>query len=261
VARLRPELVEGTTTKPARTAKSTDPLAALRTQAEERLRQCARLIEAGVQVVDPATTYVGPGVLIAEGTVIHPNTSVTGETVIGRCCRIGPNAVILDSRLGDDVAVVASVLEGAVVEDGADVGPFSHLRPGTHLEAGVHVGNFVEVKASRLGRGTKVGHFSYVGDAQVGAQVNIGAGTVTCNFDGEKKNRTVIEDGAFIGSDTMLVAPVRVGRGAVTGAGSVVTRDVPAGAKVAGVPAVPTGRQARVTPGRRPRGQVRKQLG
>jgi bifunctional UDP-N-acetylglucosamine pyrophosphorylase/glucosamine-1-phosphate N-acetyltransferase len=129
------------------------------------------------------------------------------------------------------------MLEEAVLESSVEVGPFSHLRPGSHLETGVHIGNFVEVKASRLGRGTKVGHFSYVGDAEVGEEVNIGAGTVTCNYDGEKKNVTVIGDRAFIGSDTMLVAPVRLGEDAKTGAGAVVTEDVPAGAKVAGVPA------------------------
>ena len=237
-----------------RTAVESDALAALRTQAEERLRQCARLIEAGVQIIDPATAYVEPGVAVGSGTVIHPNTTISGDTVIGERCRIGPNTVISDSRLGSEVAVVASVVEGAVLEDGCDVGPFSHLRPGAHLETGVHVGNFVEIKASRLGRGTKVGHFSYLGDARVGAGVNIGAGTVTCNYDGEKKNETVIEDDAFIGSDTMLVAPVQVGRGASTGAGAVVTRDVPAGAVVAGVPARPVTR-------RRSRGQVQKQVG
>ena len=241
-------------TKPRRAAKRSDPLAALRAQAEERLRQCLRLIEAGVRIVDPATTYVEPGLAVGAGTVIHPNTTVSGESAIGERCRIGPNAVIVDSRIGDDAVVVASVLEGAVLEAGVEVGPFSHLRPGTHLEAGVHVGNFVEIKASRLGRGTKVGHFCYVGDAQVGAEVNIGAGTVTCNYDGEKKHETVIEDGAFIGSDTMLVAPVRVGRDASTGAGSVVTRDVPTGAQVVGVPARRAGRL-------RSQGQVHKQIG
>jgi len=223
--------------KPRRPARRLGPLAALRAQAEERLAQCLRLAEAGVRIVDPATTYVEPQIAVGKGTIIHPNTTIMGASVIGQRCRIGPNSVIIDSRIGDDVVVVASVLEGSVLEEGVGVGPFSHLRRGTHLEAGVHVGNFVEIKASRLGRGTKVGHFSYVGDAQVGAQVNIGAGTVTCNYDGEKKNETVIEDGALIGSDTMLVAPVRVGRGASTGAGSVVTRDVPAGTQVVGAPA------------------------
>jgi bifunctional UDP-N-acetylglucosamine pyrophosphorylase / glucosamine-1-phosphate N-acetyltransferase len=191
----------------------------------------------GITIVDPNTTYIEPGIEIGEGTVIRPNTSISGRTTIGARCRIGPNTVIEDSRIEDDVTVFASVVEGANIERGADVGPFSHLRPGAHLEAGVHIGNFVEVKASRIGQGSRAGHFSYIGDATVGSEVNIGAGTVTCNYDGEKKNQTVIEDGAFIGSDTMLVAPVHVGRNAATGAGSVVTKDVPDGAKVAGVPA------------------------
>jgi bifunctional UDP-N-acetylglucosamine pyrophosphorylase/glucosamine-1-phosphate N-acetyltransferase len=129
------------------------------------------------------------------------------------------------------------VLEQAVMEDGSDIGPFGHLRKGARLCEGAHVGNFGELKQSTLGPGAKMGHFGYLGDAEVGADANVGAGTVTCNYDGERKYRTVIEEGAFIGSDTMLVAPVRVGKGAKTGAGSVVTRDVPAGALAYGVPA------------------------
>jgi len=230
-----------------------ETLAALQAQAQERLLACARLLEAGVRVTDPATTYVEPGVSIGAGTEIRPNTTISGRTVIGAACTIGPNTVITDSEIGDSCAIVASVIEGAVLAGGVDVGPFSHLRPGSRLETGVHVGNFVEVKASRLGRGTKVGHFSYVGDAEVGEEVNIGAGTVTCNYDGEKKSVTVIGDGAFVGSDTMLVAPVRLGRGARTGAGAVVTQDVPEGATVAGVP-------ARAISGKARR-QVRKQGG
>ena len=189
------------------------------------------------RIIDPKSTYIEPSVKIGKGTTILPNTTISGRTTIGARCRIGPNSVIADSRIEDEVTIFASVVEGAVIEKGADVGPFSHLRPGAHLEAGVHIGNFVEVKASRIGAGSRAGHFSYIGDAKVGAEVNIGAGTVTCNYDGEKKNETVIEDGAFIGSDTMLVAPVHVGRKASTGAGSVVTKDVPEGVKVAGVPA------------------------
>lgn len=212
-------------------------LAALEAQARERLLACARLIEAGVRIVDPATTYVGPGVEIGAETEIRPNTTIGGDSVIGTRCVIGPNTVISDSRIGDECSVVASMLEGAVLESKVEVGPFSHLRPGSHLETAVHIGNFVEVKSSRLGRGTKVGHFSYIGDAQVGENVNIGAGTVTCNYDGEAKHETIIGDGAFIGSDTMLVAPVRLGKGARTGAGAVVTEDVPNGETVAGVPA------------------------
>ncbi len=214
-----------------------DTLVALQAQSHERLLACARLIEAGVSIVDPATTYVEPGIEIGTGTEIKPNTTIGGSSTIGARCTIGPNSVITDSRIGDECVVVASWLEEAVLESGVNVGPFSHLRPGSHLEANVHVGNFVEVKASRLGRGTRVGHFSYVGDAQVGEEVNIGAGTVTCNYDGEKKNVTVVGDHAFVGSDTMLVAPVRLGKGSKTGAGAVVTKDVPDGATVAGVPA------------------------
>ncbi len=230
-----------------------DTLAALQARAHERLLACARLIETGVLITDPATTYVEAGVEIGAGTEIKPNTTISGRSVIGARCTLGPNTVITDSRIGDECSLVASMLEEAVLESGVEVGPFSHLRPGSHLETGVHVGNFVEVKASRLGRGTKVGHFSYVGDAQVGEEVNIGAGTVTCNYDCEKKNVTVIWDRSFIGSDTMLVAPVRWGEDAVTGAGAVVTEDVPAGAKVAGVPARSLSGQTRR--------QVRKQGG
>jgi len=212
---------------------------ALHAQLEERLQECARLMEAGVHIVDPATTYVDVGVEVGAGTVIYPNTTITGETMIGRGCRIGPNTIIADSRIGDECEVLASVIEGASLEAGVDVGPFSHLRPDSYLESGVHIGNFVEVKASRLGAGTKVGHFSYVGDAKVGEDVNMGAGTVTCNYDGKTKNKTTIGRGAFIGSDTMLVAPVNVGAGAATAAGAVVTEDVPDGGQVAGVPARP----------------------
>jgi len=206
-------------------------------------RKVKRADFTGVQIISPRTTYIEPGVEVNAGTVIHPNTTISGKTTIGARCRIGPNSIIADSQIGDEVSVFASVVEGAVIESGADVGPFSHLRPGSHLERAVHIGNFVEVKASRIGASSRAGHFSYIGDAQVGADVNIGAGTVTCNYDGETKHQTVIEDGSFIGSDTMLVAPVRVGRKAATGAGSVVTNDVPDGAKVSGIPAriAPTG--------------------
>jgi bifunctional UDP-N-acetylglucosamine pyrophosphorylase/glucosamine-1-phosphate N-acetyltransferase len=234
-------------------ATSEHTLAALEAQVRQRLLACARLMEAGVRITDPATTYIEAGVRIGEGTEVRPNTTISAATVIGTRCVIGPNAVISDSRIGDGCTVTASVLEGAVLEDGVEVGPFSHLRTGAYLEAGVHVGNFVEVKASRLGRGTKVGHVSYVGDARVGERVNIGAGTVTCNYDGETKNETIIGDDAFVGSDTMLVAPVTIGKGAKTGAGAVVTEDVPDGATVAGVP-------ARSLAGRTRR-QVRKQGG
>jgi bifunctional UDP-N-acetylglucosamine pyrophosphorylase/glucosamine-1-phosphate N-acetyltransferase len=191
----------------------------------------------GVTIVDPATAYIEPTVTIGRDTTIQPNTHLRGETVVGEGCTIGPNAIIEDCTIGDRCRVLASVVEQAVMEDGADVGPFSHLRKGARLCEGAHVGNFGELKQATLGPGAKMGHFSYLGDTEVGARANVGAGTVTCNYDGERKHKTVIEDGAFIGSATMLVAPVRVGREAKTGAGSVVTHDVPDGAVAYGVPA------------------------
>ena len=208
-------------------------------QAEAVLRQRLRShwMLAGVTLVDPPSTFIDADVEIGQDTVVYPNTHLYGTTRIGRGCSVGPNAVIENSVVGEECRIVASMLEGATLEAGVTVGPYSHLRPGSHVEQDVRVGNYVEVKESRLGRGTRVGHFSYIGDATVGRDVNVGAGTVTCNFDGAAKHRTVIEDGALIGSDTMLVAPVRVGQGAVTGAGAVVTRDVDPEALVTGVPA------------------------
>jgi bifunctional UDP-N-acetylglucosamine pyrophosphorylase/glucosamine-1-phosphate N-acetyltransferase len=191
----------------------------------------------GVTIVDPATTYIEPGVTIGQDTTVWPNTHLRGETTIGQGCHIGPNTIVVDCRIGDGCRALASVLEQAVMENGADIGPFGHLRKGAHLCEGAHMGNFGEMKNSTLGPGAKMGHFSYLGDAEVGAGANIGAGAITCNYDGVRKHKTVIEEGAFIGSDTMLVAPVRVGQGAKTGAGAVVTRDVPAGAVAYGVPA------------------------
>jgi len=192
---------------------------------------------AGVTIVDPAATYLDVEVVLGQDTVILPNTHVRGATRVGRRCVIGPNTVVADCQIGDDCRVEASFAEQAVLEDGVDVGPFAHLRSGAHLARGVHMGNFGEVKKSYLGPGTKMGHFSYIGDAVVGAEVNIGAGTVTCNYDGKKKNETVIGDRTFIGSDTMLVAPVKIGAGAKTGAGAVVTHDIPPGCIAYGVPA------------------------
>jgi len=208
-------------------------------EAEKVMRQRInrRWMLEGVTLVDPATTYIDVTVEIGQDTVIYPNTHLRGQTHIGRRCAIGPDCVLVDTIVGDNCKIQLSVAEGALLEDDVDVGPFAHLRKGAHLARGVHMGNFGEVKNSYLGPGTKMGHFSYVGDATVGAEVNISAGTITCNYDGVRKHRTIIEEGAFIGSDTMLVAPVRVGAGAKTGAGSVVTRDVPPGSVVYGVPA------------------------
>ncbi|TET54480.1 MAG: bifunctional UDP-N-acetylglucosamine diphosphorylase/glucosamine-1-phosphate N-acetyltransferase GlmU, partial [Anaerolineales bacterium] len=191
----------------------------------------------GVTILDPATTYIASDATIGPDTTILPNTHLRGTTSIGRSCHIGPNAIVVDCQIGDRCRVVASVLEHAVMEDGSDVGPFGHLRQGAHLGKGAHVGNFGEIKESTLGPGAKMGHFGYLGDAEIGARANIGAGTITCNYDGKEKHKTVVEEDAFIGSDTMLVAPVRVGKGARTGAGAVVTRDVPDGKTACGVPA------------------------
>ena len=205
--------------------------------AEMRARIARRHMLAGVTIVDPATAYIDAGATIGPETVIEPNTHVLGATEIGRGCTIGPGSHIEGSRIGDGCIVRYSMVEESTLGEGVEMGPYSHLRPGSQIEDGVHIGNFAEVKGSRLGRGTKMGHFSYIGDADVGEGVNIGAGTITANYDGVRKNRTVIEDGAFIGSDTMLVAPVRVGRGASTSAGSVVNRDVPEGMLAVGAPA------------------------
>lgn len=191
----------------------------------------------GVSLVDPATIYIGPEVVIGGDTVILPNTHLEGRTVVGKGCRLGPNTIVRDSTLGEGCKAEASVIEHAVMEEDVEIGPFTHLRKGAYLCRGVRVGNFGEVKSSRLGPGVKMGHFSYIGDASIEAGVNIGAGTITCNYDGESKHPTEIGEGAFIGSDTMLVAPVRVGRGARTGAGSVVTHDVPDHTVAVGVPA------------------------
>jgi len=192
---------------------------------------------AGVTIIDPETTYIEADVQIGQDTVIHPNTHLRGKTVIGQDCEIGPDTSVIDSKVGNQVHLIASVLEMAVVADQVTIGPFCHLRKGAHLDEGVHLGNFAEVKESYLGPDTKMGHFSYIGNAKIGKNVNIGAGTITCNFDGEKKNPTEIGDDAFIGSDTMLVAPVKIGDRSVTGAGAVVTRDVPPDTLVIGVPA------------------------
>lgn len=208
-------------------------------EAEAALRQRInrRWMEAGVTLIDPDTAYIDDTVRIGQDTVVHPATYLRGKTTIGQQCVIGPNTAVQDSEIGQRCLISFSVLERCRLEDGVDVGPFAHLRPGAHLAAGVHVGNFGEIKNSYLGPGSKMGHFSYLGDATLGHNVNVGAGTITCNFDGMVKHHTVVGDDVFIGSDTMLVAPVELGAGARTGAGSVVTHDVPAGKLALGVPA------------------------
>jgi bifunctional UDP-N-acetylglucosamine pyrophosphorylase/glucosamine-1-phosphate N-acetyltransferase len=208
-------------------------------QAESEMRRLIneRWMLAGVTLVHPEAIYIDAGVEIGAETVIWPNTFLQGQTRVGQACTLGPGSVIRDSTVGDGCRVELSVLEHAIMDEGSEIGPFGHLRKGAHLGPGVHMGNFGEVKNSYLGPGAKMGHFSYLGDATVGAGANIGAGTITCNYDGRRKHRTVIGDDAFVGSDTMLVAPVEVGKGARTGAGSVVTHDIPPGTVAYGVPA------------------------
>jgi len=207
--------------------------------AEQLLRR--RILErhmyAGVTIIDPATTYVDDEVTIGADTVILPGTMITGKTHIGSECRIGPGTTIDQSTVGDRCIVRNSALEETTLEDDVHMGPFSHCRPGAHLAHGVRMGNFAEVKNSYIGAETDMHHFSYAGDTTMGAHVNIGAGVVTVNYDGKQKHRTVIGEKAFVGCDTMLIAPVTVGDGAITGAGAVVNRDVPPGVLVVGVPA------------------------
>jgi bifunctional UDP-N-acetylglucosamine pyrophosphorylase/glucosamine-1-phosphate N-acetyltransferase len=208
-------------------------------QAERIMRERINttLMLAGVTLIDPATTYIEPDVVIGEDTVIEPNTHLRGKTRIGANCHIGPNAIIRDSQIGDECEIVASDITQAVVEDRVRIGPFARLRPSTHIARDVRIGNFGEVKNSYIGERSHIGHFSYVGDAQLGKRVNIGAGTITCNYDGAQKNRTVIGDDAFIGSDTLLIAPVTIGARARTGAGAVVNKDIPPDSLAVGMPA------------------------
>jgi bifunctional UDP-N-acetylglucosamine pyrophosphorylase/glucosamine-1-phosphate N-acetyltransferase len=191
----------------------------------------------GVTMISPVSTYIEVGVIIGRDTVIWPNTYLHGRTEIGEANVIGPNTMIRDSKIGNRCNVRMSVLEGAVLEDEVDMGPFARLRKGAHLGSHVHMGNFGEVKDSYLAEGVKMGHFSYIGNAQIGANTNIGAGTITCNYDGVRKNPTEIGEDVFIGSDTMLVAPLKIGDRAMTGAGAVVTKDVPPDMLAVGMPA------------------------
>jgi bifunctional UDP-N-acetylglucosamine pyrophosphorylase/glucosamine-1-phosphate N-acetyltransferase len=189
----------------------------------------------GVRVCDPARVWIEAEVEVGADSVLYPDVALLGRTVVGRGCTLHQGAWLRDTVLGDGVVVEPySVLDGASVGDGCRVGPFARLRPGAVLERNARVGNFVEVKQSRLGEGAKANHLAYIGDAEVGAGANIGAGVVTCNYDGVAKHPTSIGRGAFVGSDTMLVAPVRVGDDASTAAGSVITQDVEDGALAVG---------------------------
>ena len=190
-----------------------------------------------LQIINPKTTYIDEEAEIGQGTVIYPNTTILGKVKIGKNCEIGPNSVIQDSEIGDSCIIFFSVVKNSEISDKVDIGPFSHLRGQVKIAKGVHVGNYVEMVRTTVGSNTKVGHVTYLGDATVGENVNIGAGTITANYDGRKKNKTVVEDGVFIGADTTLVAPVKVAKGAKTGAGAVVIEDVPENTLVLGVPA------------------------
>ena len=203
-------------------------------------------MRAGVTMRDPSTVYLDWSVEFDVDVVLEPNVILTGRTSVGTGSTIGPGTTIADSTIGADCRVWASVVEGSVVEDGARIGPYSHLRAGTHVGPGAEVGNFAELKNTRLGARVKQHHVSYLGDAELGDRTNVGAGTITANWDGRTKNRTTIGKDAFLGVDTMLVAPVEIGDGAKTGAGAVVTKSVPPGRLAVGVPA--RIREPRVTP-------------
>ena len=188
------------------------------------------LMAAGVTLIDPATTYIDPGVMVGADTVIHPGVVIQGQTRIGAACEIHAYSRLVDAEIGDHVTVLNfCLIVGARVAHSAAIGPFAHIRPETVVGEKAKVGNFVELKKTTLGAGAKASHLSYLGDATIGPNVNIGAGTITCNYDGKKKHQTVIEEGAFIGSDSQLIAPVRIGKAAYVAAGSSITEDVPAG--------------------------------
>jgi len=183
----------------------------------------------GVTIVDPNSTFIERGVKIGQDTIIYPFTIIEKGTKIGSNCFIGPYSHLIDADIGKGVRVWASIIESSTVKEGANIGPYAHLRPETVVEKGAKIGNFVELKKTIMGEGSKASHLTYLGDATIGKKVNIGAGTITCNYDGEKKHKTVIEDGVFIGSNNSLVAPVKLGKYSYTGAGSTITKDVPAG--------------------------------
>ena len=196
-----------------------------------RQRLNEKLMRAGVSFIDPAATYVDARTEIGPDTVVYPGVHLRGANRIGRDCILEPGVIIADCTLGDGVHVKAgSVLQDSRVGDGTDIGPMAHLRPGTELAGRNKIGNFVETKKAVIGLGSKASHLTYIGDAEVGAEVNIGCGTITCNYDGVNKHKTIIEDGVFVGSDTQFVAPVRIGRNSLIGAGSTITKDVPADA-------------------------------
>jgi bifunctional UDP-N-acetylglucosamine pyrophosphorylase/glucosamine-1-phosphate N-acetyltransferase len=216
---------------------SADPDEAMGINSRFDLSQAEMIVQArtnlrwmleGITMLDPATVFIGAEVTLGRDTVLYPNVRLEGKTVLGEVCTVCPGSRIADSVLGREVTIKdACVIESSTIADKASVGPFAHLRPGTVLGAGARIGNFVEVKKSVIGEGSKANHLAYLGDATIGRDVNIGAGVITCNYDGFRKHQTVIEDGVFVGSDAQLVAPVRIGKGALVAAGATITRDVP----------------------------------
>ena len=211
-----------------------------------RRRIIDRMLESGVPIRDRHATWIDAGVSIEPGAIIEPGCHLRGRTAIGSGSRIGPNAIVEDSAIGRGCTLESCTIRGSTLHDDIEVGPYSTIRPGCEIESHVHIGTHAELKEARIGRHVQIGHFSYVGDAEIGARTNIGAGAITCNFDGQSKQRTIIGEDAFIGSDTMLIAPIRIGDRARTGAGAVVTKDVPDDGNAVGHP-------ARLTPSRRSR--------
>jgi bifunctional UDP-N-acetylglucosamine pyrophosphorylase/glucosamine-1-phosphate N-acetyltransferase len=198
-----------------------------RAQEIQRKRILTGLMRSGVRIMDPATTFIDSGVKVGRDTVILPFCMISGDTSIGEDCLIGPQTYIFDTKIGDGVSIMLAIIRESVIGSRSRVGPFSNIRPGSKIGERVSVGNFVELKKATIEEGAKMNHLAYIGDAFIGKGVNIGAGTITCNYDGEKKHPTTIEDEAFVGSNAALVAPVRIGKGAVIGAGSTITEDVP----------------------------------
>jgi len=193
-----------------------------------RLKKCHQLMNDGVTIFYPATCVIDVEVQVAEDTIIEPFVQLLGKTKIGSSCRIRSYSVIRDAEIADAVTILPGcIITDSRVSPGAILGPYSHLRPGSEIGEGAHVGNFVETKKTKLGKGSKANHLTYLGDAEIGEKVNVGAGTITCNYDGVNKHKTVIGDGVFIGSDSALVAPVRIGNGAYVAAASCITEDVP----------------------------------
>ncbi|MDO8886301.1 bifunctional UDP-N-acetylglucosamine diphosphorylase/glucosamine-1-phosphate N-acetyltransferase GlmU [Candidatus Oleimmundimicrobium sp.] len=194
-----------------------------------RRRIIYRLMDEGVTFIDPDLVFIGPDVVVGKDTIVYPLTFLEGETLIGEGCEIGPSVRLINTIVGKSVKIKNAIIKESVIEDEADLGPFCSVREGTKIKKGAKIGAFVEIKKSEVGVDSKVSHLSYIGDATIGNNVNIGAGSITCNYDGVEKHKTIIEDDVFIGSDTMLIAPLKVHKGAMTGAGSAITSDVPAG--------------------------------